>query len=221
MNENNNLALQISELQHLEQGIISVGAFPSVLNNLLPALMTSFSALYPQIQFNVHQGGYQDVEQMIHDGDLDCGFVSIPTAIAIESIPLMKDQLYAIFPKGSKVEQTRFPITDISKESFIMIREIDHEFSRFLQKHNIQLKRKYFSDYEYSVLPMVANGLGMCILPELLLKDAPYELEIKELDPPVWRTIGIAYNPDQTSKATRKFIHHVQSHFQKTESKKK
>ena len=41
-------------------------------------------------------------------------------------------------------------------------------------------------------MAMVEQGLGISILPELLLKNAPYHLEVRELDPPATRQIGVA-----------------------------
>ena len=209
VDRNQALLQKISEMQSLEHGIIRIGAFPSALNNLLPSLLTSFAEQYPAIAFHVQQGGYHDVEQLIHVGRLDCGFVTMPTKLPIQCIPVCKDRLLAIFPEGTRVEQEHFPVKDIEQESFIMIKEIDREVLDILKRQNIRIGKRIFSDYDYSVLPMVAGGLGMCILPELLLRGTPHKLEIKELDPPAFRTIGIGYKEELLSSATRRFLDHA------------
>ncbi|MBP1757985.1 MAG: cmpR [Firmicutes bacterium] len=211
--ENRVLLKQIAEMQRLERGIIHVGAFPSALNNLIPQLTASFSERYPKIQFKFRHGGYHDIEKLIADGQLDCGFVQIPTTVPIETIPLFEERILAIFPQGTRPEQKRFPISDLAQETFIMVKDIDYELADVLSDHRVAANQKFYSDYDYSIIPMVANGLGMCILPELLLANTPYQLEIKELDPPSFRTVGIGFNKNSLSLATQTFIDHVKDCF--------
>ena len=209
--ENKSLLNKISELHNLEKGTIHLGAFPSALINFVPKLIKSFTAAYPQIQFIIRQGGYKDIEQQIFDGHLDCGFVRMPTFLDIDTIPLLKERLLAVFPEGAHSEQGSFPLQEIEHESLIMERDLEHETLDLIQKNNINIGMKYASNYDYSILSMIANGLGMCILPELMLQDTPYHLTIKELDPPAFRTIAIAYNREYLSPAAHKFVQHVQA----------
>lgn len=210
--EKKNLVNQISELKNVESGTIHVGAFISALLHFVPKLIKSFTEIYPNVQFVVSHGGYQEIEALIYEGNIDCGFVCMPTGLNIESIPLFKDRLLAIFPEGTRPEQERFPIEDIEKESIIMQKEMEYEVLDMLKGYQLNADIKYSSDFEYSMLPMVVNGLGMCILPELLLQDTPYKVTIKELEPPAFRTIGIGYNKDYCSPAAQKFIDHVREH---------
>jgi DNA-binding transcriptional LysR family regulator len=213
--ENRSLLKQIGEMQRLERGLIHVGGFPSALNNLIPELTAAFSKRYSKIQFKFRHGGYQDVEQLIAEGQLDCGFVQIPTTIPIDTIPLFEERILAIFPEGTRPEQKRFPISELSQETFIMVKDIDHELAHVLSDDKVLTNQKFYSDYDYSIIPMVSNGLGMCILPELLLTNTPYRLEIKELDPPSFRTVGIGYNKNTISRATQVFIDYAKEYFVK------
>ncbi len=45
---------------------------------------------------------------------------------------------------------------------------------------------------DYAVMSMVESGLGISILPELILKRIPYKIITKELDIPAYRNIVIA-----------------------------
>ena len=211
--ENRSLLKQIGEMQRLERGLIHVGGFPSALNNLIPQLTAAFSELYPKIQFKFHHGGYQDIEQLIEEGRLDCGFVQIPTTVPIETVSLFKERILAIFPDGTRPEQKRFPISDLAQETFIMVRNIEYELSDVLSNYKVIMNQRFYCDYDYSIVPMVANGLGMCILPELVLTNTPHKLEIKELDPPFYRTVGIGYNKNTISRATQVFIDYAKEHF--------
>jgi hypothetical protein len=41
-------------------------------------------------------------------------------------------------------------------------------------------------------MSMVEGGLGISVLPELILKRIPYRIVIKELDVPAYRKLGLA-----------------------------
>lgn len=41
-------------------------------------------------------------------------------------------------------------------------------------------------------MSMAENGLGISILPQLILKRVPYRIVAKELDVPAYRKIGLA-----------------------------
>ncbi|WP_371369773.1 LysR substrate-binding domain-containing protein [Sporomusa rhizae] len=45
---------------------------------------------------------------------------------------------------------------------------------------------------DYAIIAMVENGLGISILPELVLKDTSRKIISKELEIPAYRDLGIA-----------------------------
>ena len=47
-------------------------------------------------------------------------------------------------------------------------------------------------------MSMVESGLGISILPQLILKRVPYRILTKELDVPAYREIGIAFRNKKT-----------------------
>ena len=57
---------------------------------------------------------------------------------------------------------------------------------------------------------MVESGLGISILPELILKRAPYKIITKELDVPAFRDICLALRNKKTaSLAVKRFIDYL------------
>ena len=60
-------------------------------------------------------------------------------------------------------------------------------------------------------MSMVENGLGISILPELILNRVPYRIVTKELDVPAYRKIGIALRSKKTaSLAVNRFLEYLQ-----------
>ena len=55
------------------------------------------------------------------------------------------------------------------------------------------------------------SGLGISILPQLILKRVPYHIVVKELDVPAYRNIGLAVRNKKTiSLAVEKFMEYLQ-----------
>lgn len=60
-------------------------------------------------------------------------------------------------------------------------------------------------------MSMVESGLGISLLPQLILKRVPYKIIAKELDVPAYRNIGLALRDKNTaSLAVKKFMDYLQ-----------
>ena len=63
---------------------------------------------------------------------------------------------------------------------------------------------------DLSTVVMVANGFGICLMPEMVMKDIPYEVDCFPVKPDACRIIGIAaLNPDNMARAVRTFYNRV------------
>ena len=63
---------------------------------------------------------------------------------------------------------------------------------------------------DYAIMAMVECGLGVSLLPELILRRVPYRIAIRKLDTPRYRDIALAL-PGQAhvSAATRQFLRYL------------
>ena len=67
---------------------------------------------------------------------------------------------------------------------------------------------------DYSVMAMVESGLGVSMLSELVTKRMPFNICLKEFDPPQYRDIGVAVKKGRRpSPATERFIEVVLEFF--------
>ena len=59
-------------------------------------------------------------------------------------------------------------------------------------------------------MAMVESGLGISILPELILKRIPYRIVVKELEIPAYRSIGVALKEKKSaSLAVKRFLEYL------------
>lgn len=69
-----NLRTKKQEMKGLDQAILRIGTFTSISRHLLPSLMKEFIEMYPNVQFELYQSEYTNIEQQLLEGSLDLGF---------------------------------------------------------------------------------------------------------------------------------------------------
>ena len=74
------------------------------------------------------------------------------------------------------------------------------------------MPKAHFTTWDdYAIMSMVESGLGISILPQLILKRVPYKIISKELDVPAYRNIGLALRNKKTvSLAVQRFMDYLQ-----------
>ena len=202
----------VSSIHGLSTGTIRVASFSSVAVHWLPAMLKAFQEQYPQIRFKLLNGDYHDVEQWLEEGAVDLGFVSLPTRAPGKEIPLMKDRLLVILPKDHPLANLPcFPISFAKQESFISLLESsDQDLRRALDAEDIRPNVRFVTKDDYAIIAMVEQGLGIAIMPELLLRGRTDNIAALELKPQARRTIALAVTEQgQQSPAARMFADFV------------
>ncbi len=202
------LRRRAAELRGLETGRLRIGSFTSVAVHWLPGILKGFQTLYPNIGFELLNGDYHDVDQWLAAGRVDAAFTRLPSALPCTFLPLYEDRLMAILPKNHpKAGLERFPMEAIAGESFISLLESsDHDSIRVLREAGYEPEIRFTTKDDYALIAMVENGLGMSIVPELLLEGRRENIAVLPLTPPARRTIALAIpEGSRESPAARRF----------------
>ncbi len=206
------LQMQVDELKGLQSGLIRIGTFSSVATHWLPNIIKEFQKDYPNIDYELLLGDYTEIEEWIHTGRVDCGFLRLPTHPDFETVFLEKDRLMAIIPENHPLrEREKFPVEALCNEPFMLLEKgAKAEISEVFERNNLTPNVKFTTWDDYAVMSMVESGLGIAILPELILKRVPYRILAKELDVPAYRNIGLALRERKTaSLAVKRFIEYL------------
>ena len=202
----------VSSLHGLSTGTVRLATFSSVAVHWLPAMLKAFQEKYPRIRFKLLNGDYHDVEQWLEEGAVDLGFVSLPTRAPGKVTPLMEDRLLVILPKDHPLASLpSFPIGYARQETFISLLESsDHDLRRALDAEGIRPHIRFLTKDDYAIIAMVEQGLGIAIMPELLLRGRTDNIVALELKPQARRTIALAVTEQgQQSPAARMFADFV------------
>lgn len=209
------------EMQGLQKGIIRIGTFSSVSSNWLPDLIRDFKTRYPSVCFELHQGEYTSIAQLIKEGSVDFGFVN-PDAQAVselKTIPLQQDEMLVVVPTNHPLtHKKKILLQDLVNESFILLDEGQLSVPlEFFKRENLHPNIQYRVHDDYTIMSMIESGLGISILPKLIISRSPYHIATLELSPPIVRTISLAFkNKKVLPIASRYFMDFIVEQYGRT-----
>lgn len=207
------LQMQVDELNGLQSGLIRIGTFSSVATHWLPNIIKEFQKDYPHIDYELLLGDYAEIEEWVIEGRVDCGFLKLPTRPDFETIFLEEDKLLAVIPEDHPLADCeKFPIAALCDGPFILLEKGENsEVSEIFRRCGLTPKVHFTTWDDFSIMSMVESGLGVGILPQLILRRTPYRILTKELDVPAYRSIVLAMRSKKTaSLAVKRFIEYLQ-----------
>lgn len=206
------LQMEVDDLHGVQSGIIRIGTFSSVATHWLPNIIKAFQKDYPNIDYELLLGDYTEIEEWIAAGRVDCGFLRLPTYPEFDTIFLEQDNLMAIIPEDHPLACCeKFPLAKLCEEPFMLLeRGAKAEVSEVFERNHLTPRVRFTTWDDYAIMSMVESGLGVSILPQLILKRVPYQILAKELDVPAYRNIGLAVKKrDTASIAVKRFIEYL------------
>ena len=212
---NENLMQTVSEINGLRTGLVRIGSFESVAIDWIPRIVKSYIADYPNINFEVAQGIYDDIGAWVRDDIIDCGFTVERYADGYDFIPLISDPYRVVLPPDNDLRSLDvFPVSKLGDFPFIVPGEgMAFEIGSLLKSASIKPNIRYSTENDFVTLSFVENGLGISILPQLVLKNYTGNVCAKELDCDFSRTIGIVVKDIKYAHpATKLFIEYTKAY---------
>ena len=204
-----------ADLKGLDAGLVKVATFSSVSAQWLPSILKSFGDRYPSIEFEVVAGDYYgQTEEWILQGKVDCGFLRLPSAKPLQGWSLYRDELLVILPCGHPLARAEtFPLEALAGEPFIRLEEgQDYEIDAALDSMGVRPNVKYTAREDRTILAMVSKGLGISLLPELMVRHSPTPIKVCHAPLHFYRTIGIGVKDKKAlSNSTRLFVDYVRT----------
>lgn len=188
------LQMEVDDISGLRSGVIRIGTFSSVAAQWLPNVIERFQADYPRIDYELIIGDYAEIAAWISTGRVDCGFLVLPTAEEFDTISLGSDRLFAVVPPDHALaKKDVISLPDFEGEPFLLDEKgSDTMVTDLFREAGIPLEIRLKTPDDYVIMSMIESGLGVSILPELILERVPYRLAVRPLDVDPIREIGFA-----------------------------
>lgn len=202
-----------ASIKGITTGKVRISTFTSMSVNWLPKIIKLFQTKYPNVEIELIEGGDQSLVRSLENGLIDIGFGCKPSKIQVDWIPLFNDCLMAVLPESSSFTDTTFPIERFHQAPFIALPEyFDHEVNDIFQAKGIIPNVKFSSTDDYTIISMVEQGIGISVLPQMVLQGYKHcHIQAMPLEPYCNRQLGIVLpSVNSASPATKKFIECVE-----------
>lgn len=194
------LKMQVDDLNGLRTGLIRIATISSTATHWLPKIIKEFQKDYPNIRFELLLGYYFEIEQWIAEGRADCGFTRDNGNTGFDTEILERDELLAVMPEGHPLTKyEKMPVRELCKYPFILLeRSGKADVSEIFENAGVSPDVRFATVDDHAVMAMVENGLGIAVMPRLILQRVPYRICTRSIDPPAYRNICFAVRDSKT-----------------------
>jgi DNA-binding transcriptional LysR family regulator len=179
-------------------GKIMVGALESMVQTRLPSLLVAFGRNYPGIKVFIRENTTEPLLDALKKGELDLALahtdMNIVPPKGLCSKPLYEDELVLAVAKGHPLEKRKtISIKELREESFVSFKEGSGIRSQLLATCNREGFEPLIAYECASPRTLVAEGLGVSVLPRLMAEAPGPSISILPLDPPLSRRVSVFY----------------------------
>lgn len=193
---------QLIKIGEGKQASLRIGFVGSAVQGVLPDILLKIKQLFPLMDITLQELSNEIQLDLLSKNELEFGFVRInnnPTNLQLK--PLLTEHFSLVVPNNYPIQSDNFTSLEAFKnESFIL-------FSKEYSSTYYDLVMSIFKDHSFapnvalrsvnalSIFSLVAQGLGVAIVPTSLKKG--YEIAVKfiELDTiPQRTTLSLAWN---------------------------
>lgn len=213
------LSLEMNDVTNIERGHIRLGVSAIMDVRLFTESLNQFHSMYPNVTYEVVEGGGKAVEFYLNNDEIDVGITTLPVDDDIyHAVPLYKEKLMLVVDKNSKyAKQSSVYLGDLKNERFIMFHDdyyIKDQIIESCRKVGFHPKVVAKMAQITFIENMILDGIGVSILPEsivsILNKDIT-GIEITGAD--VNWNLGIIWKKESyINYVTREWINFLKSY---------
>ena len=214
------LSQHIARIKGADTGYIRIASYASVETYWLPKIIREFQKDYPHVEIEITEGGSNTIETIMTNRQADLCLYAGGEGKGFEWIPLCQDRMLALVPPNHPLaEKEAVPLSAFLEEEFIMpMPGYDGEVRFILDKLERWPHILFSACSDYAIINMVTEGLGVSILPELLLRNYDHKAVALPVEPPQIRTLGMGVPQVKTaSPVTLNFMEYVRRYVDQIE----
>ncbi len=199
----------LQDLTGLKTGVVRLGTVTAVANEWLPVVLKQLIKEAPGVEFEILIGNGEIISQWLKEDRIDVGLFT-PGVIddKLNAKLLHLDEFKVIFPEGHPLGQLeKVPLSSIKEYPFILhgaswCKPLEEGLADSKQRIPV----RYTTVGATSIVNLVRDGIGVSILPELLLENDKSKVQSRPLDPPLSRKIYMVTHGVPTMPAVKEFI---------------
>ena len=204
----NNLEQEVNIINNYAVGAVRIGLFSSVASNWFIKILHDFKENNPGVDVIFQQGDYADIMAWLKSGDVDMAFTTDELAKDTNFLPLREDPLICVtseeyVPSDGK----QMAPLDLKGSSLIINKECEqYDARRYLKENGIHADAYYETVTHQTLFAMVREGMGICLIPELVANVAREGVRKYPIKGRPSRIIGLTYSDPETISPAAKLL---------------
>ncbi len=201
VNSEQALRQSVFRINHQVAGKLRVGSFTSVTASWIPGMLKRFRDRWPEVELEIMDGSYDEINDWLLHGRVDCGFLSAPVSDRFLFHELVRDPLYAVMPDDHPLaSKEAVSVRDLADWPFISaIKGCDNDTRALFEEAGLSVNVSYSLRDDVAILSFVRNHLGIAVLQKLVLDIHASGITSRPLLPERHRTIGLCLMPGRGS----------------------
>lgn len=196
--------MQLDELAGLRRGSVRLGAPPTLCVSLVADVLAAYRSAYPGIELHITEGGSRSLVAAMDEGALDLALVVTRgeqrTAPATELVPLLSEELVVISAAGAgeslRRQVTLAQLATMPQVAFNRSYDLrvatDAAFAAAGLTPTIAVEGAEMD----AVLRFVERGIGVAVVPAMVVIDRPGLRSTRLVRPQLSRTVNLARRTD-------------------------
>ena len=190
----------VQDIVGLRRGEVRLGATPSLCSSLVPAVLRGFRAAHPDIALHVNESSSQDLSAALLAHSLDLALIVQPehgVDPALEAAPILRESLVvaSVADGPPPTANPQLALTELRDRPLVMFRpgyDIRDVTLQACARAGFTPRFAVEGGEMDAVLAFVEAGLGVALVPSMVLVNRPL-LRATPLAPPgMRRTIALA-----------------------------
>ncbi len=182
---------------------IRIGIIPTIAPFILPKVLPSLHRDFPNLQLLIREDLSENLANLLLQGELDVLLLALPYPVNnTTSYHLFNDPFVLAYPTGHRLgEVKQLRTRDLQGQDILLLENghclRDHALEA-CKLQSSQLSLAFEATSLHTIVPMVANGVGISLLPEMAINEGilsgTKNVSTKEFsERGVWREVGLLW----------------------------
>lgn len=212
----------VADIVGLRRGEVRLGATPSLCSSLVPEVLRTFRAEHPEIQLYVNEGGSQDLIENLLAHTLDLALIVQPSEgvdEALSAAPVLQESLVvaSVADGPPPTANSQIALSELEHTPLVMFRagyDIRGVTLDACRRAGFTPKFAVEGGEMDAVLAFVEAGLGVALVPSMVLANRPLLRATPLAAPGMRRTIALAHRtrsvlPHAAEALRATLLHHI------------
>ncbi|NQZ13889.1 MAG: hydrogen peroxide-inducible genes activator [Alphaproteobacteria bacterium] len=195
-----NLTARAQNLSAPLSGPFRLGIIPTIAPYLIPNILPALQKEFPKMEFHIVEDLTTHLIEKVEDGDVDLAVLAFPYETPYLRQQVLYDEaFYVAAPKGLFEKNKKLSMSDLEDHPLLLLEDghclRDHALSacKLVPDKN---KKTLSATSLLTLIQMVAQGNGITLLPEMVIKEGflPKNIDLVEFKKPLpTRQIGLCW----------------------------